>query len=163
MVEQQLHHAPPHTKWVGTTQSPAYTERAPTRGHEAENLGWRSPLLPRRVRGAAASPIPDDTPSEALAGVEMEVEEEFEPAPRRWKEYEAPTRGGQNVLFLCSFFLFLSFGGKGSPTRTAGFCGCVFLLVILYFISRNMRRLRRCPKAAGGGYVFNRIYSLPLL
>ena len=69
----------------------------------------------------------------------MEVEEEFEPATRRWKEYEASTRGGQNVSFPLLFLLFLSFGGKGSPTQTAGFCGCVFLLVILYFISRYMR------------------------
>ena len=56
-----------HTKWVGTTQGPAHTERAPTRGHEAENLGWRSPSLPRRVRGAAALPTRDDMPSEALS------------------------------------------------------------------------------------------------
>ena len=76
-------------------------------------------------------------------------------------------RGADRMfLFLCSFFLFLSFGGEGrkklgSPTRTAGFCGCVFLLVILYFITRNMRpegpwpwqRRSRCPKPASGGYL----------
>ena len=58
---------PTHTKWVGTTQGPAHTERAPTRGHEAENLGWRSPSLSRRVRGTAALPTPDDMPSKVLA------------------------------------------------------------------------------------------------
>ena len=79
---------PTHTKWVGTTQGPAHTERAPTRGHEAENLGWRSPSLPRRVRGAAALPTPDDMPSEVLAtgrGARWRWKRSSSPRRRRWK------------------------------------------------------------------------------
>ena len=125
-----------HTKWVGTTQGLAHTQRALMRGYEAENLGWRSPSLPRRVRGAVALPTPDDMPSEVMAagrGARWRWKRSSSPRRRRWDELEAPTRGGQNVSFPLLFLLFLSFGGEGrkklgSPTRTAGFCGWVFCL-----------------------------------
>ena len=80
---------PTHTKWVGTTQGLAHTERALMRGYEAENLGWRSPSLPRRVRGAAALPTPDDMPSEVLAtgrGARWRWKRSSSPRRRRWNE-----------------------------------------------------------------------------
>ena len=108
LVEQQFHHALLHTKWVGTTQSPAHTERAPTRGHEAENLGRRSPSLPRRV-------ILDDTfrgPG-GWTGGEIEVEEEFEPMPET-EGVGGPDAGRTECppsFALSSYFSFLA--GRG--------------------------------------------------
>ena len=101
-------------------------------------LEWRSPSPPRRVRGAAAPPTPDDTPSGALAtgrgarwprrlergrdgpgdwkGGEMEVEEEFESA------LEAGGWRGSDRMFLSIVFSFCHIlsgreaeKGKGLP------------------------------------------------
>ena len=138
---------PAHTRWVDTTQGPAHTERAPTRGHEAENLGWRSPSLPRRVRGAAALPTPDDMPSEVLAtgrGWRWRWKRSSSPRRRRWKEQEVPTWADRIFLFLALSFCFSLLARRGernwgAPLGLLDSAVAFFLIVILYFISRYMR------------------------
>ena len=82
-------------------------------GREVEELGWRSPSPRFRVRGAAASSTPEDTPSEAppTGEGEREAEAGFESASEEREEVRGPGAGRvECFLFLLFYFLWRTRG-----------------------------------------------------
>ena len=78
-------------------------------------------------------------------GGEIEVEEEFEPAPEEMEGVGGPDAGRTECFFsfaLSFYFTFLAGRGErywGAPPGLLDSAVAFFLLVILYFIPRSMR------------------------